>query len=109
MGSTDQDLEAFARRIRPHFEPSRRDVAEDLALRIARSGAGSQTKQLGPETPVGEVLAWLHDAPFERLELIVNLEVDMGLVSPVRAHMTFRELVERSALISLSDTRWSGP
>jgi hypothetical protein len=97
MGLTDQDLEAFARRIRPYFEPPLRDVAEGIALRIARSGAGARTKQLRPETPLGQVLSWLDDAPLQRVQLVVNLEVDMGLVGPIRASSTFRELVERIA------------
>ena len=109
MGVTDQDLAAFARRIRPHFEPSLRDVAEELALRIARSGAGAQTKGLRPETSLGQVFSWLDSAPLERLELRMGLEVELGLVTAIRESLTFRELVERKAATPLSNFRWSGP
>ena len=41
MALTKQDIEAFAARIRPHFEPELRDIAYELALGIARSSVNS--------------------------------------------------------------------
>ena len=62
MAITDQDLAAFAARIRPHFPVSQRDTAETAAYCLA-TAVGQRIRELRPETSMSTVLAWLKAAP----------------------------------------------
>jgi len=80
MSLTSQDLEAFARRIRPHFEPPLRDVAEEFALAIGQF-AGAGVKQLRAKTTLDEIVDWLKletDDPLDRVEALMALEEEVG-------------------------------
>jgi hypothetical protein len=102
MKVTPQDLELFAARIRPYFEPQLRDFAYALALDISRC-VGPKVKQLRPDTRMTEIFQWLEEQePFPRsldqVELVMALEVEMGLEVPDEMakdwdRLTFRSLV----------------
>jgi hypothetical protein len=99
---SDQDLTLFAARIRPHFEPELRDIAEELALGIARS-VGARAKLLRPDTTFEEIFRWFHSTePFptslDQVEWVMALEAELGIeISDDRAAKpqlsTFRDLV----------------
>lgn len=71
MSVTDDDIAAFARRIRPHFEPLLQDIAEEFALLIART-AGGQVKRLRPETTLDEILSWLATDSLDHVEVMMS-------------------------------------
>lgn len=110
MTITEADLEAYARRVRPYFPPHLRDVAEELALAIARS-AGPKTKKLRPATLLEEILSWMGVeglAGRAKADSLDQLEQAMALADefvadfPAElltrpAHTTFGELVEHVA------------
>ena len=101
MALTTQDLHAIAARIRPHFEPPLQDIAEGLALQIAKS-AGARTKQLRPETTLDEILEWMSTDSLNRLELLMAIEEQLGIEIPDEharrgSVTTFRQLVIRIA------------
>jgi hypothetical protein len=99
---TDQDLKIFAARIRPHFEPDLRDIAEDLALGIARC-VGAKAKLLRPDTTLVEIFEWFHTTePFptslDQVEWVMALEEELGIgiadEDAATPHITtFRDLV----------------
>jgi hypothetical protein len=66
---SEAELRSFAARVRPYFAAELRDIAEDLALEIARH-VGIYAKLLRPDTPLDQILAWLRaaDAPATLLE-----------------------------------------
>ena len=102
MSLTEQDLQAFARRIRSHFEPAYQDTAEQLALRIARSGAGARTKDLHPSTTLEEIMGWVGTTSLDRVEFIMAIEEDAYCSIPdedaERGYLfTFREWVQAAA------------
>jgi hypothetical protein len=107
MKITKSDLEMFAARIRPHFEPELRETAYQLALEIAHV-VGAKVKDLRPETALVELFAWLeshdplggslHDS-LDTVELSMVLEEEFGIDesgSPPRFD-TFRDLVVHRA------------
>ena len=63
MTLTPEDLAAFARRIRPYFEPEFQDAAEVFARTIAEMGGGGRVRELRPETTLDEILSWLYGFP----------------------------------------------
>jgi len=77
-----EDLELFAARIRPYFDPELRDIAQGLALGIARC-VGAKVKLLRPETKLSEVLEWFRSTgalpdSLDQVELVVLLETELG-------------------------------
>lgn len=102
MALTNKDIEAFAARIRPHFEPELRDIAYELALGIARC-VGPKAKELRPETTFDEIFKWF-DGPdpfpssLDQVEWVMALEEEFGIELPDSMAGqsklgTFRELV----------------
>jgi len=106
MQITDEDLELFAARIRPYFEPGLRDIAQELALGIARL-CGAKVKLLRPETRLGEIFEWINSTEsfpnsLDQIEWVMALETDLGLkIDDDQASQpdltTFRDLVLRRA------------
>jgi len=101
MSLTSQDVAAFARRIRPHFEPPLQDVAEEFALLIAQT-AGTRVKQLRPETTLDEILGWLGTDSLDHIEVMMDIEEKLKFEIPDdmadrSATTTFRYLVVRLA------------
>lgn len=97
MSVTDDDIAAFARRIRPHFEPLLQDIAEEFALLIART-AGGQVKRLRRETTLDEILSWLATDSLDHVEVMMSIEAFLGFKIPdeqaaAEHTTTFRELV----------------
>ena len=95
------DLEMFAARIRPHFEPELRDTAYRLALEIALT-VGDKVKDLRPETRLDEITLWLGGAELgidslDSIELVMALEEESELWNRDKPAMTspvtFRDLV----------------
>lgn len=90
MALTRDDIEAFARRIRPHFPEHLRDAAEELALLVAKR-SGQRAKDLRPETPLADYYRWLQEqggsAPdlgerrdsLDTVELIMALEEELQI------------------------------
>ena len=112
MAITEHDLELYARRVRVLFPRELRDVAEELALAIAR-WAGAQTKLLRPQTTLQEILSWLGAVPLDSnivksadsldsldaVETVMALEVELGWELPdnllsMPADTTYLELVQ---------------
>lgn len=103
MNITRSDLEMFAARIRPHFEPTLRETAYLAALEIAYV-VGAKVKELRPETTLAEIWAWLdshdplqgtlHDS-LDTVELAMALEAEFGIDEPGSKPGldTFRDLV----------------
>jgi hypothetical protein len=93
---TDQDLEAWAARIRPHFEPRLQDIAE-TAAGVLVLAVGSRVKELRPETPMVEVLAWLKDDANRRSTSLDWVEILMAVEKEVSSEATdaFAETLER--------------
>jgi len=86
MSVTDDDLKLFAARIRPHFEPEFRDIAEELALGIARC-VGTKAKLLRPDTSLEQIFEWIRTTePFptslEQVEWVMALEAELGIDVP---------------------------
>ncbi len=102
MTVTNDDLELFAARIRPHFESELRDIAYELAVGIARC-VGPKVKHLRPETRLAEIFDWFEQqTPFpsslDQVEFVMILEAEIGFeVSNEMAansdRRTFRDLV----------------
>jgi hypothetical protein len=101
---TEQDLEAWAARIRPHFEPRLQDIAESAAGVLVRA-VGSRVKQLRPETPMAKVFDWLKDdqsrrgASLDWVELLMAVEYEVSseatdAFAETLEQRTFREYVE---------------
>jgi hypothetical protein len=84
---TDHDLEAWAARIRPHFEPRLQDIAEAAAA-VLVLGVGSRIKQLRPETPMGEVFSWLTDDASSRRTSVDWVEMLMAVEEEVSSEST---------------------
>jgi acyl carrier protein len=97
MTVTNQDLHAFAARIRPYFAPPLQDIAEEFALLIART-AGARTKDLRPETTLDQILEWLGTESLDRVEVWMAIEAEIKFEVPdedsERSSITnFRQLV----------------
>lgn len=101
MSISDEDLEAFAARIRPHFEPELRDDAQELAMILA-SSVGAEVKTLRPETTLAQLLDIIKQAEgsssLDQVEWTFFLEGEFGMdisdrlaAQPERT--TFRDLV----------------
>lgn len=77
MLDTDQQL--WAARIRLHFEPHLRDIAEEVA-RIFVPVIGARVKELRRDTRMSEVLGWFEErrkllnSSLDWVELIMSLE-----------------------------------
>jgi len=112
MAITEHDLELYARRVRVHFPPALRQVAEELALAIARR-AGPKSKLLRPQTTLQEILSWMGAVPLDSniaksadsldsltaVEVVMALEVELGWELPDKllsmpADTTYLELVQ---------------
>lgn len=103
MAVTEHDVEQFAARIRLHFEPALRDVANDLARGIA-GVVGVKVKALRPETTLGEIVSWVKECEpmlarsLDQVEWIMAVEEELGFEIPEHLGArfetaTFRELV----------------
>jgi hypothetical protein len=94
MATNQQDLAAWAARIRPHFAPAEQDTAEVAALWLATS-IGPKVKELRPDTLMGAVLSWLKSAPHSFadsswVELLIAIESEVSS----EATDKFAELLE---------------
>jgi acyl carrier protein len=94
---TNEDLQAFAARVRPHFEPPSQDFAEEFALLIAQT-AGARAKELRPETTLDEILEWIGSGSLDRVEAVMAIEEELGFEIPDEdagrsSVTTFRQLV----------------
>lgn len=96
MPVTDRDIEAWAARIRPHFEPPLQDVAEVLAGVFAPA-VGSRIKNLRPGTPMAEVVEWLKEAKKEGSASLDWVEVLMAAELEASSQSTdaFAENIEQ--------------
>ena len=124
MAITEEDLHLYARRVRPHFPMELRDVAEELALGIARR-AGSKTKLLRPESSLEEILSWMGVSPaavgaarpaesrdsLDAVEAVMQLEDELGwdfpdalLGNPTAT--TFLQMVHSAAEQRARAQRW---
>src|SRR6185295_6071896 len=79
---TDQDLAAYAARIRPHFPVSQQDTAEVAAYCLATI-VGPKIKELKPDTSMSTVIAWLKEAPSglcspDWVELLMAIEIEVN-------------------------------
>lgn len=110
MTITQRDLQLYAARVRPHFAPELRDMAEALAYQIA-GVVGPNATQLRPETTLEEILEWLEaSAPYredsiDEVEWIMALEEETGFEIPDRLTAdakaaTFKQWVECAAKVS---------
>ena len=99
MTITEADLELYARRIRVHFEPPLRDIAEELALTVAQA-AGPKTKLLRPESTLDEIFGWMPS--LDTVEVVMSwkelVEDELSALFDPSASTTFRQLVQRVAL-----------
>jgi hypothetical protein len=82
MAITDQDLAAYAARIRPHFPAAQQDTAEAVAYCLA-SVVGPKIKELKPDTSMSTVLAWLKETPSglcspDWVELLMAIELEVS-------------------------------
>lgn len=103
MAVSELDRQAWAARIRAHFEPELRDIAEAVAAALVEA-VGPRIKQLRPETPMAEVLRWLKEeragaGSLDWVELLMVIEeVVPSEVTDAFAETleqrTFREYVE---------------
>ena len=98
---TPQDLQAFAARIRAHFEPPLQDVAEEVALQIART-AGGRTKDLRPHTTLNEIVSWLGTDSLDKVEAMMAIEEELLFElsdgdAERSANITFRDWVVKIA------------
>ncbi len=110
MALTRDDIEAFARRIRPHFPEQLRDTAEELALLVAKRG-GPRAKDLRPETPLTDFYRWIDEEgssasdtgersdSLDTVELVMALEEELQIefsdeFARKRSLQTFADLVE---------------
>ncbi|MGQ0835176.1 MAG: hypothetical protein ACT4O5_09700 [Gammaproteobacteria bacterium] len=103
MPASASDQELWAARIRLHFKPHLRDIAEEAALAFVPL-VGPRIKQLRPDTAMGEVIAWAKEAPLARkvsldwvesimaLEEIVDSQITDEFAEEFERH-TFREVV----------------
>jgi hypothetical protein len=93
---TDQDLEVWAARIRPHFEPRLQGMAEAVAAVLVLA-VGSRIKQLRPETPMSEVFSWLKDDASPRRTSLDWVEMLMAVEEEVSSEATdaFAETLEQ--------------
>lgn len=97
MTLTEQDLKAFAARIRPHFYPPLQDIAEEFALLIAQT-AGARIKELRPETTLDQILEWVGTDSMDRIEVMMAIEAELAFEIPDEyaehsSVTTFRHLV----------------
>ena len=101
MTVTQQDLELFAARIRPHFESELREIAHELALGIAQT-VGAKAKLLRPETTMREIFEWFNAVePFpsslDQVEFVMALEEEFEINIPdevaAKQEITFRDMV----------------
>src|SRR5688572_17826936 len=102
MALTTQDLDAFAARIRPYFEPRLQNLAQELARQIAEF-AGPQAKLLRPETTLDEIVTWAKSDSLDTIEFVMMLEEVFGLTIPDSdasqgGRITFRQLVKYAAI-----------
>ena len=82
MATKDQDLAAYAARIRPHFPVSEQDTAEVAAYCLA-TVIGPKVKELKPDTSMSTVLTWLKEAPSglcspDWVELLMAIELEVS-------------------------------
>ncbi len=105
MTVTQQDLELYAARVRPHFAAELRDSAYELALGIAQC-VGAKAKSLRPETTMREIFEWMNAVePFptslDQVEFVMALAEEFGTSIPDEAaakdQITFRDMVELRA------------
>ena len=94
MPVDQQDVAAWAARIRPHFSAPHQDTAEAAAFWIATS-VGSKVRDLRPDTSMATVLSWLKSAPHSLMdpdwvELLMAIEAEVS--SEVSAE--FAETIE---------------
>jgi hypothetical protein len=103
MPVTDRDLDAWAARVRPYFDPKLQDIAEAAAGVLVRA-VGSRIKQLRPETPMAEVVGWLKDenrrsTSLDWVEIMMAVEERLSsettdAFAETLEQRTFREYVE---------------
>jgi hypothetical protein len=120
MPISDRDIEAWAARIRPHFEPPLQDLAEHAAIVFAPI-VGPRIKFLRPETSMADMLRWVTEAQVDSHSPIKDVELLMAAEGEVDSKMpdafaqnigdrTFREFVEHLRANNRGLTmRWSGP
>lgn len=104
MPLDDRDLERWAARVRPYFEPPLQDVAEGAAA-VLVMGVGSRIKELRPETPMADVVSWLKDArdtgsaSLDWVEMLMAVDEEVSsevtdAFAETLEQRTFREYVE---------------
>jgi hypothetical protein len=100
----DRDVEAWAARIRAHFEPRFQDIAESVAL-VFVDAVGPRIKDLRPGTRMGQVLSWLEDekrsgaSSLDWVEILVATQDEASseatdAFAETLEQRTFREYVE---------------
>ena len=82
MAVDDQDIAAWAARIRPHFSIAEQDIAEVAAFWFA-TNVGSRVKDLRPDTSMSVVISWLKTAPRgltepDWVELLMAIEEEVA-------------------------------
>ena len=102
MPVTDRDLEAWAARIRPHFEARLQDIAEVVASVLVLY-VGSRIKDLRPETRMAEVFSWLKEdargSSLDWVEILMAVEEEASseatdAFAETLEQRTFREYLE---------------
>ena len=98
MTLAEYDLQLHARRVRAHFPVALQDIAEELALQIARC-AGTNAKLLRPQTSLEEIFTWL--GSLDAVEAAMGWEDQFGEELAdggiAQSRATFGELVRRTA------------
>ena len=85
MTITESDVEMFAARVRPYFEPDLRDLAFELAMGIAER-VGIKAKLLRPETTLDQIFEWFRAAEglgsLDQVEFVMALEAEFRFEIP---------------------------
>jgi acyl carrier protein len=101
MTIIESDVERFAGRVRPYFEPELREIAFELAMGIAEH-IGVKTKLLRPDTTLEQIFEWFRAAEglgsLDQIEFVMSLESEFGFEIPDEIAgrpelSTFRDLV----------------
>jgi hypothetical protein len=80
--------------IRREFPPAQRDIAQEVAMRLAEI-VGLEIKELHPDYTLKEIVHWKYDS-LSALEVALAFGEELGVACD--ADITFRAFVERAAL-----------